>query len=91
MNNATAQIRRIDQAIGAELVPLAERIDDGKLAIDRAARIACHLLGINLCGEVPYIDSTEVEATVLPGIVAVSERLRGPNGPARPQASARHD
>lgn len=92
MDDATRQIRRIDKAVEAALVQITDRIDDGKLATEQAACIACRLLesGIEVLSEVPYIDATEVEAAVLPVIVAVSERLRAPReAPATPRPGKR--
>ncbi|WP_407653124.1 hypothetical protein [Amycolatopsis acidiphila] len=95
MNDATHQLRRIDQAIDAELIPLAGRIDDGRLAIDQAARIACHLLeaGISVFADVPYIDTSESKPPSGPSSspspngcgFRMKQRAKGASPPARPR------
>lgn len=77
---------------GGGLYPLIQRKDDGAFAIDELARLGCCLLemGVEALGEVPYIDCTELQASVLAVMAAVNERLRQPpTPPAESQQTTR--
>jgi hypothetical protein len=74
---------RLDNAVDREIYSLAQRKDDGEVAINQCARIGCHLLesGLNALSEVPDLDLKEAEAAILAVRTTVSDRLREPPTP----------
>ncbi|WP_236791857.1 hypothetical protein [Amycolatopsis sp. GM8] len=77
MQELPKQLRHLAKAVDKRHYALAQRKDDGQVAINEFARMGRQLLemGLTVLGEVPELDLAEVEASVLAVRASLRDRL----------------
>jgi hypothetical protein len=83
VNRWRQRLRHLDHAVDAEIIPRTLRKDDGQAAINELAGLGCRLLemGVEVLGEVPEFDRTELEVAVLAVMTSLGNRLAEPPEP----------